>query len=622
MLTIENALMNLSLRTAVILAILIGLCLPATITGYIGLQYEEQAAQNQISRDQQRIADVLALGMQDPLWNLASESGRPLLDSLMSDQRIVSIKINDQNLGEFLSAKQPERQLGRTASLSRPVIKQGVKIGVASVEFSDGISRQHIKRKLQIYLLAVIIQVVLSLALILLLLNSRILRPLKKLTQQSQQLANRQLNQAFIWRRHDELGHLGQSLESTRQALHDLIGTLEQKNVQLEADLISRQQIESALRVSQDRFRRLLESTRVIPWDARPDEWRFTYVGPQAESLLGYPISVWYSEAFLSNYLHPDDRHLAYPLFADKIAVGQTHEFECRLLAASGKAIWVHFFATVSQDQNGQAHLQGFLFDIQARKHNEQQLEQYRHHLEDVVESRSRALVTVNHELEILMTSIAQDLRSPLKTIDGFSQVLIDDYREKLDGNASNYLLRIRSSTQTMSNRIDDLLMLQELSRNELRQEEINLSAMAHDIIEELSLLQTEREITLNIQANMLAFADRHLMRIALYNFLENAWQFAKPEQAIHVEFACNTINGQPVFYIADQGIGLEAEQSKRLFTPYFRSQHESRSSGIGLTVVQRIISRHNGHLWVKSNLGEGATFYFTLPESRSAQSA
>ncbi|MCB5194676.1 ATP-binding protein [Deefgea salmonis] len=614
--------MNLSLRTAVILAILMGLCLPAIITGYIGLQYEEQAAQNQIARDQQRIADVLALGMQEPLWNLAPDSGRPLLDSLMSDQRIVSIKISDQNLGGFLSAKQPERQMGHTASLSRPVIKQGVNIGVASVEFSDGISRQYIKRKLQIYLLAVIIQVVLSLVLILLLLNSRILRPLKKLTEQSQQLADRQLNQAFIWRRHDELGHLGQSLESTRQALHDLIGTLEQKNVQLEADLISRQQIESALRVSQDRFRRLVESTRIIPWDARPDEWRFTYVGPQAETLLGYPISVWYSEAFLSNYLHPDDRHLAYPLFADKIAIGQTHEFECRLLAASGKAIWVHFFATVSQDQNGQAHLQGFLFDIQARKHNEQQLEHYHHHLEDVVESRSRALVTVNHELEILMTSIAQDLRSPLKTIDGFSQVLIDDYREKLDGNARNYLLRIRSSTQTMSNRIDDLLMLQELSRNELRPEEINLSAMAHDIMEELSLLQIEREITLNIQANMLAFADRHLMRIALYNFFENAWQFAKPEQAIHVEFACDTINGQPVFYIADQGLGLDPEQSKRLFTPFFRSQHELRSSGIGLTVVQRIISRHNGHLWVKSNLGEGATFYFTLPDSRSAQSA
>ncbi|QZA80157.1 ATP-binding protein [Deefgea piscis] len=614
--------MNLSLRSAVILAILIGLCLPATITGYIGLRYEQQAAQNQISRDQQRIADVLALGMQEPLWNLAPESARPLLDSLMSDERTVSITINDQKLGPFLSANQPERKIGHTASLSRPVIKQGNTIGIATVEFSDGISTQHIKRKLQIYLLAVIVQVVLSLALILFLLNSRILRPLKKLTVQSQRLADRQLNQAFIWRRHDELGHLGQSLESTRQALHDLIGTLEQKNVQLEADLISRKQIESALRVSQDRFRRLVESTRIIPWDARPDEWRFTYVGPQAEQLLGYPIAVWYSEAFLSNYLHPDDRHLAYPLFADKMILGQTHEFECRLLSASGKAIWVHFFATVSLDQNGQAHLQGFLFDIQARKHNEQQLEQYHHHLEEVVESRSRALVTVNHELEILMASIAQDLRSPLKTIDGFSQVLIDDYREKLDGNARNYLLRIRSSTQTMSNRIDDLLMLQELSRNELRPEEINLSEMANDIMEELSLLQTEREISLHIQAEMVAVADRHLMRIALYNFLENAWQFAKPEQAINITFARNTINGQPVFYIADQGLGLDPEQSRRLFTPFFRSQNEPRSSGIGLTVVQRIISRHNGHLWVKSNLGEGATFYFTLPDSRIAQSA
>ncbi|MGL4997032.1 MAG: PAS domain-containing protein, partial [Deefgea sp.] len=363
--------MKLSLRTAVILAILIGLCLPATILGYISLQYELQTTKNQITRDHQRLSDVLALGMQEPLWNLSPESGRPLLESLMSDDRIVRITINDNNLGVFLSTQHPERALGNVAALSRPVIKQGNTIGIVTVDFADGLSIQNITRKLRIYLFAVVIQVIFSLALILFLLNSRVLRPLEKLTEQSHLLANRQLSQAFIWQRNDELGQLGHSLEATRQALHHLVGTLEQKNVQLEADLISRQQIESALRVSQDRFRRLVESTRLIPWDARPEEWRFTYVGPQAEQLLGFPISVWYSEAFLSNYLHPDDRHLAYPLFAEQIAIGQVHEFECRLLSANGKEIWVHFLATVSNDENNRIHLQGFLFDISTRKQNE-----------------------------------------------------------------------------------------------------------------------------------------------------------------------------------------------------------------------------------------------------------
>ncbi|WP_027468679.1 sensor histidine kinase [Deefgea rivuli] len=615
--------MKLSLRSAVILAILIGLCLPATITGYISLQYELQTVKSQITRDHQRLSDVLALGMQEPLWNLSPESGRPLLESLMSDERIVRITINDNNLGTFLATQQAERALGNVAALSRPVIKQGNTIGIVTVEFADGITIQSISRKLRTYLFAVVIQVIFSLALILFLLNSRVLRPLEKLTQQSQLLADRQLSQAFIWQRDDELGQLGHSLESTRQALHHLIGTLEQKNVQLEADLISRQQIESALRVSQDRFRRLVESTRLIPWDARPEEWRFTYVGPQAEQLLGFPISVWYSEAFLSNYLHPDDRHLAYPLFAEQMAIGQVHEFECRLLSANGKEVWVHFLATVSNDESGRPHLQGFLFDISNRKQNELQLEQYRHHLEDVVENRSRALVASNHELEILTGSIAQDLRSPLKTIEGFSQVLLDDYREKLDGNARNYLLRIRSSVLAMANRIEDLLMLQELSRSELRRENINLSAMARDIMEEITLLQTERAVQLVIPETIYADADAHLIRIALYNFFENAWKFAKSDVETYIELGSTKVNGQQVFFIADHGIGFDPEQAKRLFTPFLRlHSHEQHSgSGIGLTVAQRIISRHNGHIWAKSTPGEGATFYFTLPSSNTAHS-
>ncbi|MGL6039920.1 MAG: EAL domain-containing protein, partial [Deefgea sp.] len=135
--------MKLSLRTAVILAILIGLCLPATILGYISLQYELQTTKNQITRDHQRLSDVLALGMQEPLWNLSPESGRPLLESLMSDDRIVRITINDNNLGVFLSTQHPERALGNVAALSRPVIKQGNTIGIVTVDFADGLSIQN-----------------------------------------------------------------------------------------------------------------------------------------------------------------------------------------------------------------------------------------------------------------------------------------------------------------------------------------------------------------------------------------------------------------------------------------------------------------------------------------------
>jgi signal transduction histidine kinase len=610
--------MNLSLRPAVILAVLLGLLLPASINGYLSIRSDLATAENNIRQDHERMVEILVLGMQEPLWNLAPESGKPLLDSVMSDQRVIRIVVNDASLGVFLTANQPERRLGKLSSLSHLVSKQGNVIGNVTVEIDDGNAKQAIERKQQQYLIAVFVQVCFSLGLILFLLNSRVLRPLEKLTKQSTELANDQLDRPFIWHREDEIGQLGSALEQTRLALREMIGALEQKNLQLEADLMSRQQIESALRVSEDRMRRLVESTRLIPWDARPEEWRFTYVGPQAEQLLNYPLSIWYSEGFLSNYLHPDDRHYAYPLFADVHEPGQVYEFECRLLAASGKEIWVQIMATCDLDPNGQPHLQGFLFDISQRKQTEIQLENYRHHLENVVENRSRELATSTHELEILTNILAQDLRTPLRTIEGFSQVLVDDYQDNLDNNARNYLQRIRGSINGMASRIDDLLMLQQFSRSEIRLQPVDLTAMAHDIIDEITMLQPDRAREILIDADLHTQADTRLIRIALFNLLENAWKYSQTKATIKITFGGTHVNGQIVYYVADEGIGFDMTLAKNLFTPFYRlhSQAQYSGNGIGLTATQRIISRHGGRIWAKSAPNEGAIFYFTLPAS------
>ncbi|WP_373975815.1 ATP-binding protein [Chitinibacter sp. SCUT-21] len=608
--------MNLSLRPTVILAILLGLLLPATMIGYFSLRNELAAAEKNIRQDHERLVEILVLGMQEPLWNLAPESGKPLLDSVMSDPRVVRIVVNDSSLGVFLTANKPERRLRQLSSLSHLVSKQGNVIGNVTLELDDGLAKKAIERKQQQYIFAVFLQLLFSLGLILFLLNSRILRPLEKLTQQAAQLANDQLDRPFIWHREDEIGQLGSALEQTRLALREMIGKLEQKNLQLEADLMSRQQIESALRVSEDRMRRLVESTRLIPWDARPEEWRFTYVGPQAQQLLNYPLAVWYSEGFLSSYLHPDDRHYAYPLFADSHQPGQIHEFECRLLAASGKEVWVQIMASCDIDSSGRPHLQGFLFDISQRKQSEIHLEKYRHHLEEVIEERSRELAASTHELEILTNILAQDLRTPLRTIEGFSQVLIDDYQDQLDNNARNYLQRIRGGINGMSSRIDDLLMLQQFSRAEIRLQEINLTAMGHDIMDEITMLQPDQPCEILIDEDMHAQADARLIRIALFNLLENAWKYSQTKPVIKISFGRTQVNGQLVYYVADEGIGFNMASAKSLFTPFHRlhSQSQFSGNGIGLTATQRIISRHGGRIWAKSTPDEGTIFYFTLP--------
>lgn len=606
--------MKLSLRTALILAILLGLLLPATISGVFSIRNDLREAEQELTRYHRRYAETLVLGMQEPLWNLAPETGKPLLDSLMSDERIVRITVTDSSLGMFLTTDRPDRRLGHLRSIVLVVSKQGRSVGTVNLEMDDGLDTLHIRNKHQRYLFAVIAQAAISLALILFLLHSRILSPLRQLTEQSKKLANNDLDSVFLWRRQDEIGILGQNLEASRKSLKNLMGALEQKNIQLEVDLISRQQIESALLASQNRYRRLVETTSIIPWDANPGEWRFTYVGPQAEALLGYPLSVWYNEGFLSSYLHADDRHLAYQLFTDTLRDGS--QFECRLLASDGREVWVLLTASTQEDDANRRRLQGFIIDITQRKQAELELEKYRTHLEETLESRTRALTATNHELEAFSFSVSHDLRAPLRAIDGFSQVLLEDYSPSLDSNARHYLQRIRSSINVMAGLIDDLLNLSKLSRAELRIQTVNLSEIAQDIAEELNALHVGPEVSLEISPEMYADADPKLIRIVLHNLLDNAWKFSASSPAPHVRFSVSVVNHQQVYFISDNGIGFDMSDANKLFNPFqhLHPQSEHAGSGIGLAIVQRIISRHEGHIWAKATPDEGATFYFTLP--------
>ncbi|GAB7125629.1 hypothetical protein JCM19000A_01360 [Silvimonas sp. JCM 19000] len=610
--------MNLSLRTALILALLLGLLLPASINGYFSLDRQLAKAEADLHADHARIADVLALGMQEPLWNLSPEAGRPLLQSFMSDERVVRISVNDATLGRFLSADRPDRVTGHLFKLSRIVSKQGNNIGTISVELDDGRVVAQIHANQRIYLIAVALQVAISMGLILFLLESRLLRPVNRLTRQSLQLAQQDLSESFEWQRNDELGRLGRNLEHTRRSLRQLIQTLEQKNLQLEADLLSRRQIELALRASEDRYRRLVENTQVIPWDAHPEAWSFTYVGPQAEGLLGYPLASWYQENFLVNVLHPDDRHLLYPVFSEFTQTRHS-QIECRFIGAEGQVVWVWLAASATVNEDGSKHLQGYLVDISARRHTAQELENYRNHLEEAIEARTRAMATVQHESDALSWSISHDLRTPLRTIDGFSQVLQEDYGEKLDVNARNYLARIRTAVLNMSMLIEDLIALTRISRSEVRRQEVDVTALAHDVIEELHALEPTRQIQLLVRPGLHAWADPRLLRVVLHNLLHNAWKFTATRDHAEIEFGMNPTGGQPVFYVRDNGLGFDMTQAGKLFTPFHRlhGPGDAAGNGIGLAIAQRAIHRHDGRIWARSKVNEGTTIFFTVPDLR-----
>jgi PAS domain S-box-containing protein len=234
----------------------------------------------------------------------------------------------------------------------------------------------------------------------------------------------------------------------------------------------------------------------------------------------------------------------------------------------------------------------------------------------DITDTKVRKeLEQVNKELEAFSYSVSHDLRAPLRSIDGFSQALLEDYEDKLDEQGKDYLRRVRAATQRMSQLIDDLLNLSRISRTEMHYEEVNLTAIAKAIAAELQKTQPERQVEFVIGENIVARGDSHLLSIVLDNLLRNAWKFTSKHLHARIEFGTIQQDGRLVYYVRDNGAGFDMNYANKLFTPFQRlhKSTEFEGTGIGLATVQRIIHRHGGSVWAEGEVEKGATFYFTL---------
>gem|GEM_PF-635282 len=279
---------------------------------------------------------------------------------------------------------------------------------------------------------------------------------------------------------------------------------------------------------------------------------------------------------------------------------------EERVLWPDGTETWVSTTKMPLLDPAGQIiGTFGISRDITQRKQAEMALQKAKLELE-----------AANEELEAFSYSVSHDLRAPLRSVDGFSQALLEDYAELLPPEGRNFLERIRSSAQRMAQLIDDLLNLSRVTRAPLKFVPVDLTKLAENTAAELKRTDEDRHVNFIIAQNLRADGDPHLLQIVLENLMNNAWKFTSKRELAEIEVGIKNENGDTVYFIRDNGAGFDMAYANKLFGAFQRlhAMTEFPGTGIGLATIQRIIHRHGGRVWAEGTVDEGATFFFTLP--------
>lgn len=229
--------------------------------------------------------------------------------------------------------------------------------------------------------------------------------------------------------------------------------------------------------------------------------------------------------------------------------------------------------------------------------------------------AKEAELRELNNELEAFSYSVSHDLRAPLRAIDGFSQVLQEEYADKIDKPGREFINRIRNAAQRMGVLIDDMLKLSRISRADLVPKPVDLTAMVQQIVDNISAAERGRTVEVTIAPGMTAQGDDALLRIAMTNLIGNAWKFSAGRDPARIEIGQQEIDGVQTTFVKDNGAGFDMEYAGKLFGAFQRMANAQSfpGNGIGLATVQRVINRHGGRIWAESRVDEGATFFFTL---------
>ena len=323
--------------------------------------------------------------------------------------------------------------------------------------------------------------------------------------------------------------------------------------------------------------------------------------------------------------LHPDDRRRVLETWTQAVREGAPrYETEYRLRRRDGEYRDVWARGVPVSDPGGMVReWLGVWADITERKREEEELRNYRVAIDQLVAQRTANLAAMTEklaatveELETFAYSVSHDLRAPLRAIDAFSRILLDDYADKLDGEARRLLKVVRDSTVMMSRLIDDILNLSRVGRLEMTPRPVDMGKLVGSVLaSELGSATTGRELAIDIGALPEAHCDPVLLRHVWLNLLDNAIKFTAPKPHARIEIGGTSGEGEAVYFVRDTGVGFDMRYVDKLFGTFQRLHgSEFAGTGIGLAIVRRIVRRHGGRVWAESKVGEGATFYFALP--------
>lgn len=394
-------------------------------------------------------------------------------------------------------------------------------------------------------------------------------------------------------------------------------------------------QSDEALRVSEQRLRNALDATNEGLW-----EWNVKtgvgYFSPRYCTMLGYePGELPEDFTTWTDLLHPDDRASILSMIQEQLRQKVVdYRAEFRMKHKTGRWCWIRSHGKVIEwDPDGNAvRMVGTHIDITEKKQAGDEVRRLNEQLEQRVQKRTAQLEAANRQLESFNYSVSHDLRAPLRAIDGFTQMVIEECQGTLPEEAGQNLARIRAAAQRMARLIDSMLMLSRLSRREPCHVPVDLSGLARTILRDTQKKDPGRDVSIVIADDMMALGDPDLLRIVLENLFQNAWKFTSKRKGAMIEFGMQDAERKPdgvesdlrmpksqtgrkVFFVRDNGSGFDMAYADKLFGVFQRlhSTAEFEGTGIGLATVQKIIHLHGGEIWADGAVGKGATFYFTI---------